>query len=366
MPARVLHIIDGLGIGGAERVVFELASRLRQSEFSSEVIGLSSAGGTETFDALSKAGIPVRIIEKRGKLGLGLLDELTEYLSQNPPEIVHTHLFAADLWGALAADRAGVPVLLSTEHSVNRNEGWLKHRLKCWTHHKRDTVVAISETVATYTRDFCPSTKDKVRVISNGIDLDRFLAAKPQARRKKIPTILVVGRLETEKGQLDLLNALPLVTSPFRLQLVGKGTQEPVLRRRIAELMLSDRVELLGPRQDVEKLYHGADIVVVPSRWEGLGLAAIEAMASGCAVLASDVDGLRELVRHEETGLLADFQAPGRVAAALMRLMEDAKLRQRLGAASNTMVRQTYDVDTMLKSYCKLYNELLATEIPTK
>jgi glycosyltransferase involved in cell wall biosynthesis len=365
---RALHIIDGLGIGGAERVVFELATRLRDEQFTSEVISLSGAPDQATAKALEQAGVPVTMLPKRTKLGRGLLEDLTERLSAEPPAIVHTHLFAADLWGGLAADRAGVPVVLSTEHSVNRNEGWLKHRLKCWTHRKRDAVVAISEAVATYSRNFCPATTDKLRIIPNGIDAERFAKAAVSADKtgrptsQRVPVLLVVGRLEPEKGQLDLLNALPLISQPVKLQLVGRGSQEAAIRRRIGELQLGDRVELLGARQDVERAYAAADIVIVPSRWEGLGLAALEAMAARRPVIASDVDGLREVVLHEQTGLLVNMGQTAEVAAAISRLLADGTLRDRLTGAAADMVKKTYSIESMIATYRALYTELLARE----
>lgn len=357
MKKNVVHIIDGLGIGGAERMVFELATRMRDS-YEVSVIGLVPSVGEETFVALEKEGVPVRFIEKKGKCGIGLYDELTRYLQDVQPDIVHTHLFASDVWGAAAAVRAHVPVVISTEHSVNRDEGVVKHRMKCHLHKKREAIVAISESVAEYVRDNCAAVAERVQVISNGVDVDR-LYLPVRERAFETLRIVVVGRLAYVKGHDQLFAALSLVNSDIAVTIVGDGPDRGMLEEQVIDLGLEEKVDFVGIRSDVETVYAESDLVIVPSRWEGLGLSAIEGQVSGCAVIASDVDGLREIVNNEVTGLLVDASDPTQFAVAIDRCASDEPFRQKIAAAGQVFALEQYGIDRMIHSYDDLYKQLL-------
>lgn len=355
---RITHIIDSLDIGGAERIVVELATGLDWEAFQSEVITLTEPKTPELKQELERHGIRVTTLRKGSKLGLGMFEDLTEHLKRVHPDIVHTHLFAADVWGGLAAANAHIPVVVSTEHSVNKDEGWLKHRLKCYTHSKRDAVVAISHSVKEYIEERCGgAVKGKVHIIPNGVDTNRF-SAPVERPPHDIPRIVVVGRLEPVKGHELLIEALPLVTQPYQLQIIGEGTQRALLQAMVEENNLQKQVRFEGFHSDVERFYSEADVAVMPSRWEGLSLSAIEAQVSGCAVLASDVDGLREVVQHNQTGLLVDIEDSAAVAKQLDRLLAEPPLRKRLATAGQQHAVEHYSLDTMLESYTSLYNEL--------
>ncbi|MFH1426543.1 MAG: glycosyltransferase family 4 protein [Candidatus Kerfeldbacteria bacterium] len=358
MNKRIVHIIDSLEIGGAEWIMAELATGMDRSVFDVEVICLTQPKSRVIMEYLKKGGVPVRIIEKKNKLGIGMFEHLTDLLQKEHPEIVHTHLFAADVWGGMAASSAHVPVIISTEHGVNKDFGWMKNRLKCWVNGKRDAIVAVSESVRAYALDACSTnTPDKVKLIPNGINMKRFYR-EARKRPAKTPVIAVVGRLEPVKGHAELLAALPKVKNDYRLRIVGSGSLREKLEQQVADLGLQGRVTFENAREDVEQVYAEADIVAVPSWWEGLGLVAIEALASGCAVLASNVEGLHDVVHDEETGLLVDMNDPDAVASKLDRLLEDADLRFALTTKGQQHVKTLYSLDAMVGAYTTLYNEL--------
>ncbi|PIW36787.1 MAG: hypothetical protein COW24_03820 [Candidatus Kerfeldbacteria bacterium CG15_BIG_FIL_POST_REV_8_21_14_020_45_12] len=357
---HITHIIDGLGTGGAERIVYELATRTSPDKFLVDVIGLAPRAGDATKHALEVAGIKVCWIEKNDKLGIELYEDLVQEFQQTHPDIVHTHLFAADVWGTQAASRAHVPIVISTEHSVNQNEGFLKNLLKKRARKHQTQIIAVSEAVAAYVKEQSPAQEDKVQVIANGIDVERFVKAGDVVRESHKPVeLVVVGRLDPEKGQASLLRALAYVSDDFRLTFVGDGSQRLGLEDQVKKLGWQHKVKFVGRRDDVEKFYQAADIAIVPSRWEGLGLAALEAMAAGCAVVAADVDGLREIVRHGETGLLVNFEAAKLAGEAISELMRDPKRQRALAGLGLEMVRREYTVDVMVAEYEKLYQSFL-------
>ncbi len=351
---KIIHIIDGLGIGGAERVVLDLASRIDRTEYAVEVVWLAPQF-SDLRPEFEKRGVKCTCIPKRTKLGWQLYRDLSRFLTEQQPDIVHTHLFAADVWGALAATRARVPRLISTEHNINRNESWLKHRIKAIVRKRtHDDIIAVSEAVKQSVIDDCgPSIAARLKVIPNGIDVDRFLHSRQQSHT---PTVLtVVGRLEQQKGHLDLLRSLRFVRKPYVLRIVGDGALRDVIMRRAEALGVVDHIRMEKARTDIEQVYWTSDIVIVPSLWEGFGIVGIEALASGCAVIASDVDGLAEVITDGVNGRLVAMEDPQVVAQAIDQLIADASLRMRFSEAGQAMVRDQYTVARMVERYTACY-----------
>lgn len=351
-----MHIIDGLALGGAEQIMATLATEMRGRGYQPTVVTLSRVVAGQPYEEiLRSAGVEVIRCAKRTKTAFHLFRDLTHLMRAQHPDLVHTHLFAADVWGGMCAYRSHIPTI-STEHNINREEGRMKHWLKYRTHRYRHAIAAVSHAVAENIAHECPSARTVTRVIPNGIDVKRFHIAR---RTKGTPVISVIGRLERQKGHTDLLAALPLVTQPYEAHFYGTGSQRHTLLRTITELRLTNRVHLHEPVQAIEQVYAQSDIVVVPSRWEGFGLVAVEAMAAGCAVVVSDVDGLKEVVTHDTDGMRVNMRKPEIVAQTLNELLVNPQRRARLGAAAQQTVTQHYSRSTMLAAYEQLYQSLL-------
>jgi glycosyltransferase involved in cell wall biosynthesis len=222
---------------------------------------------------------------------------------------------------------------------------------------RADAVVAVSEAVKqSVIADCGRRVQAKLSVIYNGIDLQRFTYRVE--RTNTVPVLTVVGRLEEQKGHLLLCKALRRVRCPYQLRIIGNGSLRQKIVRRAGELGIADHVSIEDARPDIEQVYRETDIVIVPSRWEGFGLVAVEAMASGCVVIASDVDGLKEVIAHEQNGFLVDMDQHDEVAHAIDRLCADVTLRQRLAAAGQQTTRERFGIDHMVTAYETLYNKL--------
>lgn len=302
-------------------------------------------GGGPLEGEVRATGVPVWLGARHGARGVGaVLRGLTAAVRR--ADVVHTHLYAGDVFGRLAVVAARTrPVVVATEHNVNPDEGWRRWP-KRWTTPVADVVVAVSEAVAeNLLRVERVARPEQVRVIPNGVDLDRFRAA-PLPRGDGGPLrVLAVGRRVRQKGFDVLVDALP---PGVRLRVAGAGP----------EGRAHPQVEWLGHVADVAPLYAEADVVVVPSRWEGFGLVAAEAMASGCVVVASDVGGLPEVVG--DAGVLVP---PGDVATlrtSLEQLAGDPGLRTRLATAGRARALSRFDVGRCVTAYEALYLELLA------
>lgn len=350
---KVLHILCDLSPGGAERLVLELCRR-RAPDIEVAVAtvgGLGSAAGSpegSLKDAYATADIRVIVGRRPPKhLGLRALARLTR--AMEGVDIVHTHLYAGDTWGRIAAVLArarargsGAPrqIVVTTEHNVNRDETWQRY-VKRTLAPLSDAIVCVSEAAAAYTRDV--ERIVGARVIPNGVDLTRFGPHRGSGGEHAGTRVLAIGRLVPQKGFDVLVAALP---DGMHLDIVGEGPW------RVGH----PRVRFLGRREDVPDLLANADILAVPSRWEGFGLAAAEGLAAGIAVVASDVDGLREVVG--DAGLLV---APGEAAplnGALRRLAADPSLRRALGERGRARVAARFDIGDTVARYERLYQEL--------
>ncbi|MDH4096601.1 MAG: glycosyltransferase [Betaproteobacteria bacterium] len=292
------------------------------------------------------------------------------HLRRCRPDLVHLHTGRADWLGGLAAWRLSLPALSTRrmDRPVRRGP-----RTRFVYGRALRRIVAISPAV----RERLAAAgipEEKTRVIWSAVDPG---ALEPRAGRADTraregladdtPCLLALASLVARKGIDVLIDAVSLLgDTDLRptLWIAGDGPERPALERRARARGLAQRVRFLGRRSDVADLLAACDVFVLPSRREGLGVAALEAMAAARPVIASDVGGLGEAVVHERTGLLVP---PGDAAAlrgALARLLGDAPLRKRLGDAGPVRVRERFTADRMVEAYEALYHELLAEGAP--
>jgi len=352
---RIIHVTHELSAGGAERIVTDLTTRLPAHGFDVEVVTVLGGGLFE--DELRRHGIPVTAFAREGFLGVKTIRRLRDFFRTTNPDIVHTHLFLADTWGRIAARASRVAGIVTTEHNVNVSYRTSHHAVNRMLAPLTDWFVAVSDTVrADMTRHGIPS--EKIVVIRNGIALDRF---PPRARYPfhDPPRLISVARFYPQKGHRTLFEALARVKEPWRLQLAGEGPLERELRGLAERLRIASRIEWLGARNDVPELLAASDIFCFPSKWEGLGLAAIEAAAAGVPIIASDLSPLREVFSDTDI----DFVPAGDVdawSAAFSYALSHPK--ELLARADRTMLRvhAKMGVDDMVSAHAELYRSILS------
>ncbi len=339
---RVVHVLCDLSGGGAERLVLDLC-RHAPPEVDSAVVAVH--GGGPLAGAFRAAGVPVRVAGlRRRRPGLRGLARLARWLGS--AEVVHTHLWAGDVFGGAAAlVHPGLPVV-STEHNTG-GDGPRRDALRRLLA-RRAAVVAVSEAVAADARRRGVPVE---RVIENGVDLARF---RPSPLPPGPPwRLLAVGRLVPQKGLDRLVEALARLPEEVVLEVAGEGPEGPALAARAGAL--GGRLRLLGFVEDVAGLYARAHLVVVPSRWEGFGLVAVEAMASGRPVLVSAVDALPSVVG--EAGVAVEAGDPAALARAVGGLLGDPVLLRRLARRGPARAAR-FDVRRTAARYAALYREL--------
>ncbi len=368
---RVLHVITSLDRGGAENYLLTLLSHADRARFDMEVAVLRGDG--ELVPEFQKRGIAVHLLRARHQLDLGALGQLTKLLRDGQFDVVHSHLFRADFYACLAADRLGSsrPRIVSTRHNDDR---FFLHPLIGILHYlisgRQDMIIAISDHIARFTIARGVQDPRRVRRVYHGLqpsDADAEQRDRVRVREELgIPPgdFLVgnVGRLAPQKGQRHLVRAMPRLLERVpeaQAVIAGGGALEGPLRELAASLGVSDRVHVLGPRRDVPAIMQAIDAFAMPSIWEGFGIVLLEAMAAARPVVASRVATIPEVVADEESGLLVPPGDAAALADALARIALDRPLADRLGAAGRARLQALFSLEKMVGDTESLYEEVL-------
>ncbi|MCL0096021.1 glycosyltransferase family 4 protein [Thermodesulfovibrionales bacterium] len=295
------------------------------------------------------------------------IKKLKAILKKENPDILHSHLYLPDLFAYFAAPLGCR--LVTTLHSIDSwwDEKWrLRSLLKTGINRFLGQVrgvrfVAVSEEVKEAARQALHIPEKRIRTIYNGVNLRNF-QVKNRFKVGNSPMIIQVGRFYKEKGHLISLKALQVIKRfhpEARLVLVGDGPQRLFIEDEVKRLGLTESVDFLGVRDDVSLLLQRADVYWMPSEWEGLPIAALEAMACGLPVIASSVGGLREVVLDEETGYLVPKGSFEQFAEKTLQILADSNLARQMGLAGRQRVEQFFSIEKTADSYLTAYNDLI-------
>jgi glycosyltransferase involved in cell wall biosynthesis len=369
MTGRVVLLTTSLARGGAEMQVAALARGLQRRGWDVSVISMLEP--TAFQDELAAAGVAVFHLGMRPGAAspLGFV-RLLALLRKIRPQVLHSHLFHANLLARLARLLYPAPVLISTLHSIaesGRESGKIlwRDRLYRATDSLADVTVAVCKAVADRHAGAGAVSKQRLLVIPNGVDTRVFRPA-PECRGRTRRELglgtefvwLAVGRLMWKKGYETMLRAFAEEGRGLLL-IAGSGPQETELQELARELGV--RARFLGARDDVADLMAAADGFVQSSIVEGLPMALLEAAASGLPSVASDAGGVSEVVLDGRTGFVAPLGNPRALGSAVNRLMAmPEEQRRRLGEAAREHVVANFDLETVVTRWEGLYRELLA------
>ena len=376
--ARVLYLITSSGVGGSELALWQLLRRLDRSRFEPTVVSLKPPG--EIAARIRTLGIEVLspgIGDETGAFAaLELFLEarrLPRLLGGRSFDIVHSLLFRANLLARLAAPRLGRPPLINAIRVTPEEEGpWLR-RVDRLSSRRVSCFLALSATLAKNLEARLTLPPGRVRAIANGVDLaeaDRALAAaRPTARRQfgLLPpeiAIVCVGRLHRQKGLVHLLGAFHALLREqptARLLLAGAGPDRAALSGTVEALRLGHFVRFLGTLADPWPLLAAADIFALPSLWEGMPNALLEAMAAGLPAVATAVGAVPEMVVDGREALVVPPGDTGALARALAELAASPARRREMGVLARQRVEGAYRVEATVAQTERLYDELLAS-----
>jgi len=357
-------------VGGAEEMVLNLVRRL-PPRFEPMVCCIHDAG--PIGDEIRKTGTPFAVLGLEPGLRRPWdVAGIRRYLRDAAPQIVHTFLLTASLYGRLAAILARVPIVIGTEVNIyerkRRHHAIAERLLMAGT----DRVVVSAESVREYYVRQVHADPARVDVIYNAVD---FAQATPTESRAAMrasigvpedaPVAGVIARLTEQKGHRFLFEAMarrPELAN-VHVVVIGDGDLRQALAAQVASLGLVSRVHFLGARRDLGDLLAAMDVFVMPSLWEGLPLSLVLAMGASLPVVATSVAGIPEVVHDGTTGLLVPACDARALGAALARVFTDAPLRDRLGRAARASVVPRFGVDRYVESIASLYDRLLAAEV---
>lgn len=358
---KVLHIINSLHTGGAEKLLADSLPIYKEYGIDTDLLLLNS-DDTPFLQALkSKFTGNIFYTHSHSYYAPTQLWQIRKYL-QSDYDIIHCHLFPVLYWTALAKLLVNSQKkLVFTEHSTanRRLNNFAFLQVDKFIYRYYDKVTAITPQVKQVLIDKIHLPNQKVEVIYNGVDIEKFATATSYQKSMffdDTDTIIIqVSRFQTQKDQQTVIHALSDLPENYKLLLVGDGELKADCQALVNQLNLQHRVKFLGVRMDVPALLKTADIVVQSSHWEGFGLAAVEGMAAGKPLIASDVAGLRDIVK--DYGLLFEQGNAKELVSKILQLQDNnfyddiaKKCAQRAG---------DFHILKMVEENIKLYRRML-------
>lgn len=359
---KVLHVINNLNIGGAEKLLVETLPLYESFGVQVDVFLLTKVdspfvsaieenfNGNIYYSGLKSVYNPCQILK------------IKDFIQQCDYDVVHAHLFPTLYWVSLAKTFFGIKTpIIFTEHSTHnkRLDKFVFRAIDRCIYRKYQKILAITPQVKQVLMQKLNITPEKVEVVYNGVEVDKYKQASPYAEGTffgKGATILMqVSRFQAAKDQKTVIRALTLLPQRYKLLLVGDGETKKECEKLVQELSLQERVQFLGSRVDIPELLKTADIVIQSSHWEGFGLVAVEAMAAGKPIIASDVVGLRDIVSGY--GLLFQKGNQGQLAKEIEAL-EDEKYYKEI-ADKCAQRAEGFHITKMIKNNIAAYEQVI-------
>lgn len=371
MKLKLLYIITRFDLGGAQKSLLDLAVSLPKDKY--EIVIACGNGGILLDDALKLEGVRASVIPSLRReiiffSDIKALIELRSFIKSQKADIVHTHSSKAGIIGRWAAKLAGVPVIMHSIHGWEFYRGQNPVIRNFYVFLERLTAPITDKLIAVSNYDIEEGLKERIGVrekyalIRYGIRRGEFY--RPGSHSSD----LAVGMLacfKPQKSPQDFIRAAGIVVKEVpsvKFFLIGDGVLRAKIERLIKKLELNGNVRLLGWRRDIAQLLTSFDILVLTSRWEGLPLVLLEAMAAGRPIIASDVCGNHEIIRDGENGFLfprGDYEA---LAQKIILLIKNDKLRCRLGSKGRELLDDTFESGHMAGCFDRLYTGLTNTQ----
>jgi|WetSurMetagenome_2_1015567.scaffolds.fasta_scaffold00022_51 glycosyltransferase involved in cell wall biosynthesis len=356
---KVLHVINTLQPAGAEILLSVIAPALKSEGFDVEIATLFRYPTRSLYEALVRADITIHSFDFSFRYSPRIRRALKTLIDSGGYDIVHAHLFPALYWTALCRPRVGK--LIVSEHSSynTRRSSVLFRAAERFVYKKYDKVFCISNGVKTALARWLPECAGKMVTVYNGIELEKFRAARPVSRADlgvpaQAPVACMVSRIDLKIKDHKTVIESAAALDDLHVLFVGGGEGMQDLRSFARERNVADRVHFLGYRSDIPSVLKASDVYVHSSNWEGFGLAVVEAMAGGVPVVASDVEGLNEVVQNGTSGLLFKKGDPADLARNIGLVLSDVALRDRLKAGGDARARD-FSVETTVSRFIEEY-----------
>jgi L-malate glycosyltransferase len=361
--ARVDWLVTEMNVlGGAEMFIRNAAPRLRKLGWDLRLITLTNGG--ILVDQLRAESVPVIELGLNKTNLFFMIPRLLSLWRKEKPRILHTHLYHAGLIGRILGKMAGIQTIFVHQAGPEFFRSKFRILLDKQTSSLVTQYVVTSEFVKQILQYREQIPLNKIIIIPNGIVTreHELSQAKPEGWPNLLqgPVLGTVGRLAPEKGHLLLLEALSILRQngvDFYVIMIGDGILKDECIQKTKILHLEDRISWVGSQTNVPDWLAFFDLFVLPSKWEGISLALLEAMAAGLPVVATSVGGTPEVIKNGETGFLVPPSNPQVLAAAIQKLIEDPSLRREIGQAGKRHCQKNYDIDMIVKEIDSLYHQ---------
>ena len=364
---NVLHLIQGLEIGGLEIMVINFLERIDRSRYRPSICCYDSLGSLS--QGLPERGIGVHLLRRRPGIDYFYPFKLAKYLRKSKSKILHLHNPTALFYGTLAGKIAGTPCIIYTEHGRDFSSSFkvrIANRILC---RMVDKIVVVAECGKRYLVEHEGVNEKKIVKIYNGIDSKKFgIRQEVTLIRRELgitddqSVIGIVARLDPIKNHACLIKAMKTVAARLPrtvLLIIGDGSLRSELEGLTVNLGLQDHIKFLGARSDIPELLSMLDVFVLSSFSEGLSLTLIEACAAAKPIVATDVGGNAEIIKHQSNGLLVPSDQPGVMARAILEILNDKEKARLMGEVGKKKFEEEFTLDVMVKKYEELYESCL-------
>jgi glycosyltransferase involved in cell wall biosynthesis len=365
---KLVHVLNGFRSGAIPHIIRDLHPTISE-QYDVEVVVLGGINYTDkAISDFSDLGITVHPLNCNRWNVPQAYSRLRQFLLNANPDIVHGHMGRAEFLTPLCRPKNSR--VFATHHNVKEGYHWVTRSIARVSNTMLDGRTCVSNSVK---QSWYGTGNHGAIVIYNPIDMTKFAVGEGEieAIRREFgvsngTSLLVsVGRINKQKAHPVLLRAMQQLRAmgeDCKLVIAGRGENEAILREEISQLNLEQHVVLAGFRNDVPSLTAAADVFVFPSLWEGLGLAVLEAMATGTAVAASRLPALQESIIDGETGLLSPPGDETALSMNIRRLLRDPRLRRSLGSKAREIVSSKFDAKNIARQYLALYDAHLHGE----
>jgi len=361
---NILHTIDTTGPGGAETVFIELLSQLDKSQYKATVV---IRGRGWVYDELHRRGFNPHIVKAKGSFNFKYLYNLIKIIRKEQINIIQSHLFGSNVYCCLAGWLSNTPVITTFHGAVDfSGERLIQAKFRI-INTVAKYIVVVSENLKTQILKKVPLNPNKLKVIYNGIDTNKFQPNKNESLKKELALanndIIVgaIGNIRKPKAYDILIRAAAIAVKQMphiKFVIVGenKNTLYEELIKQRSDLKLDNNVLFLGFRNNVTEILNGLDLFLLSSTSEGFSISTIEAMACGVPVIVTKSGGPQEIVTHNHDGIIVNINSSTEIAEAILKLAQNQTLQNQLTTNALNTVKNLFTIETMIETYKKLYS----------
>jgi len=365
---KVLEVINSLKIGGAELLLKNFVIEAKKNnQYTVDVCTLYANSDVKNIEEIKKKNVRIWALDLKNKYNPLSIIKIKNIIKREQYDIVHIHLFPSNAIVALSSLFLPnhIPYVLTEHSTFNRRRSVKIFKiLDNFIYSRYSKIICISKSVQNSLIKWVPKIKEKIEIIPNGIPMNSKSNNNPIIKKYDV---LFVGRLIQQKGINFLLEAVIILQKKYkkiiRGAIVGDGPLKKELIKMCEELKIKDSVEFLGLQRDVDQIMRSSRVLVLPSRQEGFGLVLLEAMKNKLPIIATNVEGIPEIITDGDEGILVPKENPKILANSINRILEDSELRDQFIQNAYKKVQDHYSIEKYAHNMFNLYSKMVSDNL---